>query len=352
MSEQTSRSSFPDERRADLALTLVADVGTVTHRQLIERFCTASQALDAAFAPDVARGAYAEADAMLERSIASGLTLTTRSDASYPEPLRDLRDPPAVLWSAGDWNTLRSPVVAIVGTRRATSYGLRMTREIASALARGGACVVSGMALGIDASAHRAALDVNGRTVAVLGTGADVAYPRAHLALHREIIGRGLVLSELPPGAHSDRGSFPRRNRIIAGLARLTIVIEAPIRSGALITATDAIELGRDVAVVPGPIDSPQSHGSNELIREGAHPITSIADALSLVGLDAQPRGSPVLESESESRIWNALAERVASLDQLCSRAGLPVTQCLTAVTALELRGLVECALTGEIRRR
>lgn len=247
---------------------------------------------------------------------------------------------------------LSGPVVAIVGTRRATAYGLRVTRELSSALARGGACVVSGMALGIDGCAHRAALDVGGRTVAVLGTGVDVAYPRAHVALHSEIGARGLLLSELPPGAHSHGGSFPMRNRIIAALSPVVIVVEAPFKSGALITAHHAMDLGRDVAIVLGPIDSPQSQGSNELLRDGAHAIASIADALSLAKLAPQPRSGPQLDDEIEMRLWEALATGAASLDELCARAAVPVAQCLTAVTALELRGAIECALTGEIRRR
>ncbi len=226
-----------------------------------------------------------------------------------------------MLWSRGDWSVLRSPIVSVVGTRRATSYGLRVTREIVSALARAGATIVSGMALGIDAAAHRQALDANGRTVAVLGTGTDVAYPRAHVSLHREIGEKGLVLSELPPGAKSDAGSFPRRNRIIAALASLTIVAEAPVRSGALITAANALDLGRDVGCIPGPIDSPQSVGSNELIRDGAHAITSAVDALRLVGLEAPVRKSPELVDETEAKVWSALEHwRATSLDELCSR--------------------------------
>jgi len=212
--------------------------------------------------------------------------------------------------------------------------------------------VISGMALGIDGAAHRATLEVNGRTVAVLGTGADVAYPRAHLALHREIAERGLIISELPPGAKSHNGSFPNRNRIIAALAQLVVVIEAPIKSGALITANHALELGRDVAVVPGPIDSPQCAGSNELLHSGAHPIISVADLLMLAKLPPQPRAAPAIGDAMEERVWQALAAGVATLDELCARAELPVAQCLAAVTRLELRGAVECALTGEIRRR
>lgn len=352
MSKAPIRPSSPDERRATLALTLVPDVGRIAYDNLIAAFCDAVHALHAGISQSVASEAYARADLMIDRAAARDLVLVAESDADYPATLRELDDPPPVLWRRGSWDVLCDPVVAVVGTRRATPYGHRMTREIAGALARAGATIVSGMALGIDAVAHKAALDAGGRTVAVLGTGADVAYPRGHVALHREIGARGLVLSELPPGARSHGGSFPKRNRIIAALARLTIVVEAPVASGALITARQALDLGRDVAAVPGPIDSPQSQGTNEYIRDGAHPITSVADALTLAGLSPKPRAAPEMDDETEVRIWSALADGAASLDELCARAALPVTRCLTAVTRLELRGVVECALTGEIRRR
>lgn len=280
------------------------------------------------------------------------MQLVARDDDAYPAALRDLVEPPAALWGIGDWTLTTRPVVAIVGTRRATAYGERITRELSGALARAGACIVSGMALGIDAMAHRAALDAGGATIAVLGTGVDVAYPKAHRALHAEIMSRGLVLSELPPGAHSHGGSFPLRNRIIAALATMTIVVEAPFKSGALITSDRALELGRTVAAVPGPIDAPQSEGTNHLIREGAQIIASVADALTLVGLEAPARGRHALETEAEARLWKELTQGASTLDALCSRSGLPVSECLAAVTALELRGAIECALTGEIRRR
>jgi DNA processing protein len=275
-----------------------------------------------------------------------------RGDADYPAALNDLPNPPAQLWWIGNSQLLRGTLVTIVGTRRATSYGQRVTGELAGALARGGAVVVSGMALGIDAAAHRSALVAGGATIAVLGTGVDVAYPRAHVSLHREILERGLALSELPPGAHSHKGSFPNRNRILAAISELTIVVEAPFNSGALITARNAVELGRNVGIVPGPIDSPQSQGSNEYLRDGAHPIVSVADALTLAGLAPQPRAQPRVDDEIEMRVWSALAQGSATLDELCARSGLPVAQCLSAVTGLELRGAIECGLTGEVRRR
>jgi DNA processing protein len=159
-------------------------------------------------------------------------------------------------------------------------------------------------------------------------------------------------VSELPPGARSHKGSFPQRNRIIAALATLTIVVEAPLLSGALITSKHALEIGRDVAAVPGPIDAPQSVGTNALLREGAHVIASVEDALALVGLTPPVRIEPELRSDAERRVWNALDRGAASLDELCARTAMPVSECLTAVTSLELRGVIECALTGAVHRR
>jgi DNA processing protein len=273
-------------------------------------------------------------------------------ESEYPAPLLDLPQPPRTIWYIGDLSVLQAPCVAIVGTRKCTAYGERMAREIASALARAGACVISGMARGIDGIAHVATLDVNGRTAAVLGTGVDIAYPPSHRALHARIAKAGLLLSELAPGAHSHGGSFPQRNRLIAALAHLTIIVEAPKKSGALGTAGHALELGRQVAVVPGPIDSPQSEGSNALFAQGAHPITCIADALSLLGLTPAVRTLLDPEDPDQARVWRALREGPADLDTICHRASLPVQRCLAAVTALELSGSIECALTGEVRRR
>jgi DNA processing protein len=354
VSSESKVSTCPDERLASLALTLVADIGSVKHKQLIERFRSASRALDQGVSATKAARALAEAESMLALAGERSLSLAAIGSADYPEQLIELYDPPPVLWTLGSLGlaNIGSPIVAVVGTRRATSYGLRITGDIVGALGRAGATIVSGMALGIDAAAHRAALEVGARTIAVLGTGADVAYPRAHAGLHRDIAANGLVISELPPGARSDAGSFPRRNRIIAGLAALTIVVEAPVKSGALITSSCALELGRDVAAVPGPIDSPQSSGSNQLIRDGAHAITSALDALHLLGLETAKPARVTIADPREARVFEALERPAASLDELCARTGLPVTECLSAVTGLELRAIIECALGGEVRRR
>lgn len=272
--------------------------------------------------------------------------------ADYPAAFHDLADPPPVIWCIGNLEVLNGTVVAIVGTRRSTAYGERVTRELAAAFARAGACVLSGMARGIDGVAHTAALDASGLTGAVLGTGVDVVYPRSHRALYRRIAASGVALSELPPGAHSHGGSFPLRNRLIAALAKVTIVVEAPIKSGALITARRALDLGRDVGAVPGPIDLPQSEGSNQLLRDGAQVITSVADALALAGLTPALRRPQEPADPDQSRVWRALHDGPADLDTICHRSSLPVQRCLAAVTALELNGSIECALTGEIRMR
>jgi DNA processing protein len=274
-------------------------------------------------------------------------------EEGYPPPLLDLRSPPRVLWAIGDPAVLKPPVVSIVGTRKATVYGERVTREIAGSLARAGACIVSGMARGIDGIAHIAALEAHGRTVAVLGTGVDIAYPAGHRPLHARIREQGLLLSEELPGAHAGPGSFPRRNRLIAALASVTIVVEAGVKSGAMSTVTHALELGRTVAAVPGPIDAPQSAGTNSLIRDGATVIADIADALQLVGLTPSiGRPDAEVATAAERAIWTALADGALDVDTLAARSGLPARDCLAAVTTLELSGAIECALTGEIRRR
>ena len=285
--------------------------------------------------------------------VATALTTVEirRSDARYPQELLDLGNAPGRIWARGDLSVLSRPCVAIVGTRRATVYAERVTRELARTLAQAGACVISGLARGVDAAAHRGALEAGGATCAILGTGLDVVYPRGHAALQAEIADRGLLVSELEPANAAHGGSFPQRNRIIAALASLTIVVEAGVKSGALITSKHALELGRMVAAVPGPIDVPQSYGSNELLRDGAHVITSMADALALMGLTPPVRLADIPHGSGERRMWDAVADGAADLDTLCTRSGLPAHEGMAAVTALELRGLIECCLSGEIRR-
>jgi DNA processing protein len=273
-------------------------------------------------------------------------------DSRYPVALADLAQPPEQLFVIGNADLLARKLVAIVGTRDATAYGLRATRAISTALAKAGIAVVSGMARGIDAAAHRAALEAGGDTIAVLGTGVDVPYPAGHRELHRIIGERGLVISECGSGMRAHKGSFPKRNRIIAALSRLIIVVEAGHKSGALNTATHAIDLDRPVAVVPGPIDSPQSAGANQLIRDGASVIASVADALALAGVSGVTQTEPIQLSESEALVWSAIGGASLDVDGIAARTRLPTRECLGAITSLELAGMVECLLTGHVRRR
>lgn len=273
-------------------------------------------------------------------------------DADYPQALLDIPHPPQAVWTLGDRAVLDAPCVAIVGTRQMTGYGERTTRRLATALARAGACVISGMARGVDATAHRASLDAGGRTVAVLGTGVDVPYPVGHRHLHSQIARSGLVISEEKPGTRARPGCFPRRNRIIAGLARVTIVVEAGLKSGANSTAAAADAAHRQLAVVPGPIDSPQSQGCNRLILDGAAIITCVNDALALMGLPQEAEERPVLD-EGEQKIWDVLGiEGTATVELLTARTALPLRETLMALTSLELDGRVAQDFAGTFRRR
>lgn len=276
----------------------------------------------------------------------------TEDSPEYPPSLLDLPQRPSPLFAIGASDVLDRPRIAVVGTRNSTAYGERVTRALGVAFARAGVTVISGMARGIDAKAHRTALEQGAGTVAVLGTGIDVPYPVGHRALHRSIAERGLVLSENAPGASAHLGAFPKRNRIIAALAPVTIVVEAGHRSGAINTAFQALELNRQVAAVPGPIDSEQSRGTNQLIKDGAHPITSPDDALFLLGITLKPEVAPALLPGTEQKVWECLAGGLRMTDDLPGLTDLSLAECLTAITSLEIMGLVECTLAGEIRRR
>jgi len=277
-----------------------------------------------------------------------------RGSAQYPIELNDLQHPPCELYAIGNAKVLSKPRVSIVGTRASTGYGERITRMLTRSFVRAGVTVVSGMARGIDGAAHRTALEEGGDTVAVLGTGIDVAYPVGHRQLHRTIAERGLVISENPPGMRAHQGAFPKRNRIIAALAPVTIVVEAGFRSGALNTASQALELGRTVAAVPGPIDSDQSRGSNQLLRDGAVLIAAAEDALALLGLSApvNSQESVPLLPDTEQKVWDATERGYVDMDSLPAKTGLTMAECLAAVTSLEILSLVECSLAGEVRRR
>ena len=353
LSHEHTRIDSPGARIDAVALTFGENIGPRAFKQLVAVYGSASQALLSTYTARERTNLRSTAEAALETGRKAGATFLLIGDADYPAKLYELHDPPPYLFTLGNLAVLERPCVAVVGTRRATAYGEWATTNIVEPVAAAGVCIVSGMARGIDAAAHRAALSAGGTTVGVLGTGVDVAYPVGHRALHRTIADRGLLVSEFPCGAHATRGSFPRRNRIIAALASLTIVIEAPVESGAMITEAYATDLGRDVGAVPGPINSPQSAESNKLIQSGAHTILHSNDVLSLLGIST--KSAPQLELKlgaDEQAVWNALEHAITPMDMLADRLALPTNRVLAAVTGLEVRGLLETLPTGELRRR
>jgi DNA processing protein len=260
-----------------------------------------------------------------------------------PELLRQIHDPPHVLFlrGAGEVEVLTRPAVAIVGARACSPYGAQVARMLGRELAAAGLVVVSGLARGIDGEAHRGALGAGGATVAVLGCGIDRDYPAAHAELARRICERGLVVAEYEPGVEPAPWRFPARNRIIAGLAAATVIVEARERSGALITADFALEDGREVFAVPGEITGTLSTGTNRLLRQGATPLTSADDVLELFGLAASQRPRPPTLGADAAAALGRLTDGAASADELARATGLEPGPLAAALAELELAGLV-----------
>lgn len=275
------------------------------------------------------------------------LALCQHAD-DYPAPLQQLADRPSVLFGLGSMERLRGmrdePVVTVVGTRRASPYGTEVAYALGRGLGASGVPVVSGLALGIDGTAHRGCLDGGGLTVAVLACGPDVVYPRRHRELYERVRREGLIVSELPPGTRPFRWSFPARNRIMAALARMTVVVEAAEPSGSLITAEFARDLGRAVAAVPGRVTSSFARGTNGLLRDGAVPVTRTEDVLDELFGVGMRRPPPVVEGRREptdprQRAVLEAAERVASIDAIASELNLAASEVRAAMGRLEAEG-------------
>jgi len=262
--------------------------------------------------------------------------------AEFPEALRQIHDPPRALFlrGAGDVNLLARPAVAIVGARACSPYGAQVARMLGRELAAAGLVVVSGLARGVDGEAHRGALEAEGLTVAVLGCGIDRDYPAAHAELGRRIRERGLIVSEYEPGVEPAPWRFPARNRIIAGLAAATVIVEARERSGALITADFALEDGREVFAVPGEITGSLATGTNRLLRQGATPLTSAEDVLELFGLAASQRRQAPSVGANAGAVLGQLADGAATADELARATGLEPGPLAAALAELELVGL------------
>ncbi len=277
----------------------------------------------------------------LKRAERLGMRTLLHSDRAYPGVLRHLADPPTVLFLRGDAGLVTVPGITIVGARRATPRARRVASSLGAAIARRGVPVVSGLALGVDGAAHDGALEAKGPTVAVLGCGADRAYPPVHAALFRRILETGLVVSEFLPGTPALPHHFPRRNRILAALARALVVVEAGERSGALITVDHALDLGVEVWAVPGPIDDEACVGSNALLVDGARPLVSVREFVDAVlgPAEEEPAANP--PSGPDAGVWAALAGGDRSADELARTTGLPARRVLALLAAMELDGRV-----------
>jgi DNA processing protein len=293
--------------------------------------------------------------ALLQEHLQTNSQFLTPADTNYPRLLFEIPDPPPVLYYQGKLNILEgagyTPAIAIVGTRNPSDYGRRWTQKISRVLAEAGFTIVSGLAAGIDTIAHYSCLKAQGQTIAVLGTGVDVVYPWSNRDLARQIAKRGLLLSEYPAGTQPDRIHFPRRNRIIAGLSRATLVLEAPEKSGSLITARLANDYGRDVYTLPGSLDNPQIKGCLELLNQGAQVILGEEALLKELGTIPQfqphaqlslldPVGLPLLPPELQS-VFQAIPLEPIGLDRLVEQTGLPTADILSALSQLEIMELV-----------
>jgi DNA processing protein len=354
-----------DDLVAEVLLALVSGIGPRHRQQLIQQFGSPAAVLAAGkdalqtvdgIGPKLAgriAAARAEIDAEGELRLAAthGLDVLTETHDEYPRLLREIPDPPGVLFRRGTFLPPDNLAIAIVGTRHATRYGLAQAERLAGCLARAGFTIVSGLARGIDASAHRGALAAGGRTIGVLASGLLAIYPPEHKELAAEIADHGCLLSEAPPRMVPIAGAFPQRNRIISGMSVGTIVVEAAQRSGALITARHAYEQGREVFAVPGPIDSRLSRGCHALIKDGVKLIESIDDVLDELGplVEDVPRGdgtklrapAELTLNDIEQQVLAVIETAPTTVDTITSASGLAVHRVLATLNVLETRHLV-----------
>jgi DNA processing protein len=363
-----SSPNASDLRSAELLLALTPGIGPRLRKALLAHFGTADAVMSAA-ASDlravpgigqklsrsiVASRTEIDVEKELEDCRANGVSVVVESEDAYPQPLRSIPDPPGVLFVRGQILPSDGIAVAIVGTRHATQYGIAQSERLAAGLARCGYTIVSGLARGIDAAAHRGAMKAGGRTIAVLGSGVLNVYPPEHEALASEVINHGALISENPPRLPPLSGAFPQRNRIITGLSLGVIVVEASDRSGALISARHAMEQGREVFALPGRVDSRTSRGCHRLIRDGAKLVETVDDVLEELGPLASP--TPVASDEAnppirhpvelqlndpEKAVLAAIDDEPINIDNVIATCGLPVQNVLSTLSVLEMRRLV-----------
>lgn len=357
MSETGARNDLP-QTAWWLAMKQVSQIGPGRFRLLLERFGSIRDAweapsqdlrssLDARTANEIiAARDHLNVEELWERSTRGGVRVFCWEDDEYPALLSEIPAPPPVIYVRGQLQETDSVAVAIVGTRRATAYGRDITQRIAFDLAQAGVTIVSGLALGVDGVAHRAAIEAGGRTIAVLGSGIDVIYPGEHRDLARRISEQGAVISDYVPGTKPDRFNFPPRNRIISGLSLGVVVTEAPDRSGALLTVNFAAEQGRDAFAVPGPVHASASAGCLRIIREGATMVRSADDILEdlhirRISMPIEPVQTALPLSPEDRNLLNLLTGQAQHIDDIAEKASRPVPEISGHLMMLELQGLV-----------
>lgn len=367
----TDSADSPDGWLEDwLRLTLVPGVGPVTQRRLLRTYGSPGAALRAPWAVVSAdlgtaaardawmRGPDPDAVAAAMRWAAQpGHAVVTLSDPDYPRALLETADPPSLVYVVGRIELLNAPGLAIVGSRNATASGMETARSFARTLSEGGLTVVSGLAAGIDAAAHEGGLLGQARTVAVIGTGADIVYPARHRDLAHRIAESGAIVSEFPLGTRPARSNFPRRNRIISALSRGVLVVEAALHSGSLVTARYAGEQGREVFAIPGSIHSPLSKGCHALIKQGAKLVESAADVFEELqwtrtadpGVEASP--APDADTDAGDPLLHALGFDPCDVEVIANRARMPVETVTARLLELELLGVVAALPGGRYQR-
>ncbi len=341
-----------------VGFNMVKGIGAVRFKTLLDAFGSAeaawnasAEALSAAgLSPKIVESFQrlrkgVSLEQVAERIKSLGVQVLTWEDEGYPHHLKEIDQPPPVLYVRGALESEDDWAVAMVGTRKVTAYGRQVTEEVATALAHNGVTIVSGLARGVDSIAHQAALNAGGRTLAVLGNGVDLVYPPENRKLAAQIVEHGALVSDYALGTQPDGQNFPPRNRIISGLSLAVIIVEAGLSSGALITAAFAAEQGRDVFAVPGNINAPQSQGCNRLIRDGAQPLLNpqdVLEALNLTMVTEHQAARVALPADPiEARLYKLLSQEPLHVDEIRAQAGMPIETVSATLAMMELKGMV-----------